>query len=163
MPISISGYSVFFTGHENCECYLLKYHTTLSGTIASAANCNLLWAVMHLKIRICPPCVSLDVPLFGLNYCLMGFLMVPHVFFGTFLSHSAFTAADSRVMKKVESPVRHISYHQLIALGLSEGFIAKWHRVKVQQCVWSEVAVNTYKMENNKIFIWMLKKLILFI
>lgn len=52
VPISISGYSVFFTGHENCECYLLKYHTTLSGTITSAANCNLLWAVMHLKIRM---------------------------------------------------------------------------------------------------------------
>lgn len=80
---------------------------------------------MHFQKWICPPHVSLDVALFGLNYCLMGFVILPHVVFGTFLSDTAFTAADSVVMKRVESPVRHISHHQLKALGLSEGFIAK--------------------------------------
>lgn len=78
------------------------------------------------------------------------------------LSHSAFTAADSRVMKKVESPVRHISYHQLIALGLSEGSYSKMTQGKgttVFVFLLSEVAVNTYKMENSRIFIWMLKKI----
>lgn len=107
--LSISGYSGFFlSGHENCECYLFKCNTTLSGGFTF----DLLQALTHLKKRTCPPGVSLDVPLFGLNYCLMGFLMVPHVrvaLFGTFLSHTAFTPADSRVMKKVESPVRCIS------------------------------------------------------
>lgn len=74
----------FSEGHKNCDCYLWRYNPTLSGVITSATNCNLLCAVIQAKITICPPCVSLDVPLFGLNYCLMGFLMAPQVFFGTF-------------------------------------------------------------------------------
>lgn len=64
--LSISGYSGFFlSGHENCECYLFKCNTALSGVFTPVSPLTFSELLQTLKTYVSSRCQFGCAPLWS--------------------------------------------------------------------------------------------------